>query len=297
MKKSNSRKKRNTNLKLFYLIVAALLLVLDGIASNTSSAFADAENNVENIQLYQKAKTMRAPRISFAEQQGAKILATPDGKSFYVLWFPETSKTPSSFPVIVTLHGHASWAFDDFYVWQPYAKEHGYGIIALQWWFGGGEEASDYYTPNEIYKIFSTILQKNKIKPGRVLFHGFSRGAANTYAITALDRQSGNNYFGLTIANAGGAEDDFPLNKDITQGKFGDAPFKGTHWILFCGGKEAYSSRSGCPAMEKTQKWIEQLGGKIDFFIKDKNADHGGFHKNSENVEKAMDMSDTLLKP
>jgi hypothetical protein len=64
------------------------------------------------------------------------------------------------------------------------------------------------------------------------LFHGFSRGSANTYAVAAFDNHSGNRYFGMIISNSGSAEDDYPVNKDITGGKFGTMPYSNTHWTL-----------------------------------------------------------------
>ncbi len=283
--------------KIKIIKITLFLITLIVITGHTDFVSADMENKVENVTLFQKAVSSAPELYDFAKQQGATISATPDGKSFYVLWFPPDAKSPSSLPVIVTLHGHASWALKDFNIWFSHAKAHGYGLLVLQWWFGGAETTQDYYTPKEAYSIISTVLHEQNIKPGKVLFHGFSRGATNTYAVTALDRQSGNNYFGITIANAGSTMKDYPPTKEIIEGKFGNAPFKGTRWMFFCGGKDQNPNRDGCPAMKRTQKWIEQLGGKTELFIQDENAGHGGFQRNSKNVDKAMKTADTLLKP
>lgn len=261
---------------------------------STPTAASEA-NTVASLPLLQQAQTASPERYQYAVDQGAQILPTTDGKSFYVLWLPEGSELSNPPPMIVTLHGHDSWAFDEFFLWHSYAAERGYGIIALQWWFGGGETNSDYYQPREIYNVFDTALREQKIKAGTVLFHGFSRGSANSYGVTALDRDSKNNYFALTISNSGKAESDFPINGEIAQGKFGAKPFANTHWVMVCGMKDPFPDLTGCPAMRETRDWVNQYGGTVDLLIEDPNGDHGAFHRNPDNVNAALDIFSQLL--
>ncbi len=242
--------------------------------------------------LLNQAKAAHPDRYAFALQHKAQIFPTPDGQSFYVLWVPK----PNS-PIIVTLHGHASWALDEFFLWQRFAEKHGYGILAIQWWFGQGEEISDYYTPEGIYPMIQSTLRELGVTPGRAVLHGFSRGAANTYAIASLDVRSNTHLFGACIANAGGASPDYPLYRDITFGKFGFKAFEQTHWILYCGGRDDHPERDGCEAMHNTQEWLERFGGKVDLFMEDPDGDHGGFHRNPKNIEAALEVCDRLVKP
>ena len=127
------------------------------------------------------------------------------------------------------------------------------------------------------------------------MLHGFSRGSANIYAITALDRDTRQNFFGLTIANAGMASPDFPPNLEITSGKFGNAAFAGTHWVMYCGEHDPNPNRDGCPAMRQTRDWVTKFGGTVDLLIEDKNGYHGGFHRNPVNVTAALDVFARLL--
>ncbi|MCX7934115.1 MAG: hypothetical protein N3A66_02525, partial [Planctomycetota bacterium] len=217
-----------------------------------------------------------------------------DGRSFYVLWTPQGFDQAKLRPMIITLHGHASWAFDEFLLWHPYAEQRGYGIMALQWWFGGGEAAEDYYSPYEMYPIFEQALRAQAIKPGAALLHGFSRGAANSYALTALDRQHGH-FIGLTISNAGGMAKDFPPNVDIIEGRFGREPFKGAHWAMYCGAKDPNPERDGYKAMQAARELVTRYGATVDLFIHDAEGEHGGFHRNPANVNKALDLFDRLL--
>ncbi|MFN8372529.1 MAG: hypothetical protein U0694_06595 [Anaerolineae bacterium] len=236
-------------------------------------------------------------RYDYALEQGAQFVPTPDGRSYYLLWLPQ-SDSDNPPPMIVTLHGHASSAVDEFFLWHEYAAERGYGILALQWWRGEDPDHDlneDYYLPREIYPIFSRALCDLGTLPGTALLHGFSRGSAVIYAVTAFDRHTGNNFFGLTIANAGGAEADYPPNQQIEAGDFGEMPYANSHWVLFCGGQDPAPELSGCPAMHRSQTWLENLGGTVDLFIEDADADHGGFHRNPENVEAALAVFDEML--
>lgn len=256
---------------------------------------AEAANATGYQVLLQQAQTADSKRYQFTVEQGAQILPTDDGKSFYVLWLPPNSDPANPPPMIVTLHGHGSWAFDEFFLWHSYAAERGYGILALQWWFGQGETASDYYTPEEMYSIFESVLSANHVQPQTVLFHGFSRASANTYGLTALDRASGNDYFLLTISNAGRAADDYPINQSIEQGVYGSQPFANTHWFMVCGMNDPNPDRDGCPAMRSTRDWVTQFGGSVDLLIEDPNGDHGAFHRNPDNVDAALDVFAHLL--
>lgn len=244
--------------------------------------------------LFQQAIDANPDRYQFAVDKGAQFVPTSDGRSFYVLWTPEGFDQALLRPMIATLHGHASWALDEFFLWQPYAEQRGYGIIALQWWFGGGEAINDYYLPQAMYPIFEEALLNQGIEPGKVLFHGFSRGSANSYAMTALDRQ-GNQFFGLTISNAGGMAKDFPPNGDIINGKFGATPFRGAHWVMYCGDKDPTPDRAGCAGMQAARELVTSYGATVDLFIEDPTGDHGGFHLNPVNVNKALDVFDKLI--
>jgi hypothetical protein len=256
--------------------------------------FSCACNASTTDSLLELAKQHDIKRYEFALEKGVKIIPTSDGRSFCLLWKPEGFDTMSSRPIVATIHGHGSFAFDEFFLWYNYCKERNYALIALQWYFGGDERNSNYYQPNEMYPIFENVLRNENIKPGFCLFHGFSRGSANTYALAAFDTHTGNRFFGMIISNSGSAEDDYPANKDILNGKFGTLPYSNTHWVLFCGVKDD-NIHSDCSSMEKTEKWVEALGGKVELFIKDPSAGHGGFHMNSKNTNLALDKFSEIL--
>lgn len=249
--------------------------------------------SLEEHPLFQQAQKANPQRVRFALEKGARFLPTPDGRSFLLLWTPPGFEKATSRSLMVTLHGHASWAYDEFFLWYPFVVKRGYGILALQWWFGKGESPQDYYSPQAMYRIVEEKLQELGIQSENVLLHGYSRGAANTYALTALDRQR-SRFFLLTIANAGGAAEDFPPNRDICEGRFGPQPFQDVHWVLYAGGKDPHPERDGIPAMERTRAFVARYGGKVDLFIQDPHGEHGGFHRTPQHVEKALDLFDQL---
>jgi hypothetical protein len=249
----------------------------------------------ETLPLFQKAKQASPQRYQFAVDRHAILQTTPDGKSFYLLWLPEGSGPEAIPPLIVTLHGHGSWVFDEFFLWQPHLAKRGYGILALQWWFGQGERMNDYYLPRQIHEIMETALAQRHVPPRRALLHGFSRGSANIYGVTAFDRAAKQHYVLLTVANAGKPGRDFPVNMDIDDGRFGTQPFADTHWVLYAGAKDPHPDRDGIAGMREARDWIKRLGGTVDLLIEDPNGDHGGFHRNPDNLNAALDLFARLL--
>ncbi len=239
----------------------------------------------DTLTLLNQAKNANAERYQFAVDKGAEISATNDNKAFSIWWQPSNSK-PSA--VIVTLHGHDSYATDEFFLWQSYASKRNFAILALQWWFGAGETASDYYAPQDMYPIIAEILTAKGVTPGAVLFHGYSRGSANSYAMAALDSISGNRFFTMTLSNSGGAATDFSPNQQIESGLFGSKPFSGMQWAMYCGGKDPDPNTSGCPGMKKSKDWVIKYGATMTLFLEDPNGGHGGFHTNPANVEAVL---------
>lgn len=240
-------------------------------------------------ELLQRAKEKSADHYREALAQGAQIHPTPDGRSFYLIWSPPGKRIQET-TVLVGLHGHGSWVVDEFAAWQALLIQRGYSLVALQWWFGGGETTHDYYLTQEVSDQLEAILAKEQVKPGRAFLHGFSRGATQTYGLIVLDRQRTTPYFPVAIANAGGAASDYPVHQKIEQSVWGEKPFAGSKWVLFCGGQDPNPDRDGCPAMQRTQAWIERWGGDKPLLIEDPNAGHGGFHRNPANARKALDF-------
>lgn len=243
--------------------------------------------NVSAEQLQRQAEQSSPERARYARSQQVKWLQTADGRSFSLLWLPPGAEAATT-PIIVTLHGHGSWAHDEFFLWHQAAARRGYGILALQWWFGQGEQLQDYYLPQELNRIIDDTLRELKVGQKRVLLHGFSRGSANIYGVTAFDARAGR-HVALTVANAGKATADFPVNQDIASGRLGSQPLAGTQWWMYCGGRDAHPERDGCQGMREAREWVSRYGGNVIELREDVEGDHGGFHRRKANVEAALD--------
>lgn len=274
-------------------IIKAISVGLSFIFFFTTSSVAKPTQGTEGQALIALAQSQQVAEFKFAQQQGAEVSITPDGKSFYVFWKPEnyTDKTP----ILVSLHGHGSWSVRDFQIWHPYLKSRGYAFIGMQWWKGTGEKTSDYLKPEEIYRAIDQIFREKKLH-APALLHGFSRGSANSYAVAALDATTGNRYFDLFIANAGKANQGYPPNQAIQDGIMGPSPLSGTRWITVAGGKDPNPERDGILGMRESQKWIKRYGGEAVLAIEDPNGNHGVFHRNPKNVYQALDKFEELIK-
>lgn len=254
-------------------------LAYAAVLSLAQAAWADSTS------LLSQAQTANPTRYQFAVTNAAEIRNTTDNKAFSIWWQP-TSGTPAG--VIVTLHGHASYATDEFYLWQPYAQSRGYAILALQWWFGGGEAVNDYYLPSEMYPLLAKILKDKGVKPGTALFHGYSRGSANSYGMAALDTSLANRYFGMVLSNAGGAATGFPPNQQVVAGSFGSLPFAGVQWVMYCGELDPEPAMNGCTGMIAARDWVTRYGATVKLLIQDPVGDHAGFMTNPDNVVTAL---------
>lgn len=228
--------------------------------------------------LYDEAYAAEPAKAQNALNLGAQVIATPDGNSFYLKWFP-TGSTPAATPLIVTLHGSGSYVFNGFDAWDSLAQVHGCGVVALQWYRGTSTSPpNDYFNETQLYSYIDSALTKIGYPSGKALLHGFSRGSARSYAVVFKDSHGGKNYFCTTMSNAGGADSTYPLYAQIDSGNFGSNVFMGKHWALFCGGQDPDPSLSGCPAMSYTQSWLQAQGATVDLFIQDPSLGHGGFH-------------------
>ncbi len=244
------------------------------------------------------AKTEASTDYAFAETHGAEIISVDDNKSYAIWWQPE-GFDPASDTVLVSLGGHGGWAVKDFALWYPEVNQRQYAFLGLQWWFGRSLESNGYYEPDQIYEIISAQLAEHNITSRNVIFQGFSMSSARSYAITLLDTLCGREKFGVTIANSGQWEDDYNSNKDVLEGTYGEAPYAGTHWILFCGDQDnnefATAYPHVCDGMTHTQDVLTKYGGTVDLFIKDPDGDHGSFMLNKANRSTALNLADQIL--
>ncbi len=242
--------------------------------------------------LYDEAYAHDSAQVIFALSHGATVTSTPDSNSYYVQWFP--AGTPSAMPVIVTLHGSNGYAFAEFYNWYSYAAARGWGLIALQWYRGTASAfPNDYFTDTVLYRDIDTAFTRISYPSGKAFLHGFSRGAARSYALAFLDGHGGGNYFCTILSNAGAATSTYPLYAAINSGIYGPDVFAGKQWALYCGGLDTAYTISGCPAMSDSKTWLDTQAATVGIFIQDAALGHGDFHTVPAYMDSVLDYYST----
>jgi hypothetical protein len=230
-----------------------------------------------------RARLESSQAYAEARRAGARIAATPDGRSFYVM-SPAGARGGKA---IVTFHGYLSTAFDGFEQFRAEAARRGYTLIAIHWRLG--RTARDSYTPRQMYAQARILLGRAGVAPGDALLHGYSSAAPRVYGVTALDRR-GPKLFALSIGDAGGARPALPMYREVFGGGLGPRPLAGSRWVLFCGARDPDPRLTGCPIMRRTRALIVRRGGTVERFIVDPRASHGGFHSNPANQRAALDV-------
>lgn len=240
--------------------------------------------------LYDSAYANDPLRGQYSIDSGAVAMPTADGNSFYLKWFP-VGGTPNSHPLLVTIHGTTGTAFDEFYLWHQYAAAKGVGIIALQWYKGYSNlPPNDYCTDIKVYEYIDTALIRIQYPSNKVLFHGFSRGSAVSYAIAFRDVQlpKGKNYFCTIFSNAGKADSTYFLYNQINSGIYGHTFYSGKNWGMYCGESDPDPNQNGCPGMNEAKLWVEANGATVGLFISDPILGHGGFHQTPAYIDSCL---------
>jgi len=269
----------------------------------------------DGAQLLEAAQRNAREQFKSARWHGAVAKVTPDRRSFYIYWSPQSepqeaepasrrskkkgakkkAPRPKADRLLVTLHGESRWAIDEFFSWRELAAERNTAVLAVQWWFGKGEEVTDYYSPHDLHRNIDEIVESLGYPPGKVMVQGNNRAGSILYGLAGLDRTEGRRLYALLFANAGGADRDIPINRMLEKGGFGRTPLKGTRWALYCGRLDSRPGRDGCPAMAKSEKWLTRLGGEVSLIIEDPDAGNSGFYQSRDHMASVLDLFSRLV--
>ncbi len=239
----------------------------------------------QSAEVYRRAQGGRW--FAEAAKLSPEFFSTADQQSFVVAW-----KAPGTHPKqwIVSLHGSRGYATDDLALWYPTLKDRDLGFLGVQWWIGTDDSARSYYTPLQIYREIDFALQRLGVHPGTAMLHGFSRGAANAYAVAALDAGRGRRYFSLAVASSGGVATDYPPTQAILAGAYGDRPLRGTRWITVAGARDPQPDRDGIAAMRRTAAWLEEQDATVIARIEDPKEGHGALQRNLANARQVLGL-------
>lgn len=224
------------------------------------------------LPLVGEMRSRNPPAYAFDLSRGVRIVPSPSTGAFAV-----TSTSPRRpRAVVVVVHGHNGNAFAEYRLWQPFAARHGYGLVAVEWQLRFGADTR-FLGAGSTYALIERSVRAQGVEAGRVLLHGFSQGSHEAFALTALDH-AGPRLFALTIAESGGAHDYAPAPRALA----------GTRWVLYCAGRDHWPTITGCPAMRAAGAYLLGSGARIEDFIVDPPAQHGGLLRNPREVELAL---------
>ena len=156
-----------------------VILAMTTVAAVTGSV--EGQLTGAAAELYRKAQSghfwEQASRLKY------ELMPTSDGRSFIVVY----RAVPAPTHWIVSSHGTQGFATDDCALWAQGAGSRDVGVVCVQWWLGTAGPAA-YYEPGQEYREIDRALTVLGVKPGTVMYHGFSRGSANSYAVVAFDQ-------------------------------------------------------------------------------------------------------------
>ncbi len=223
---------------------------------------------------------------------GARVVNLEPMNTFFVLWVPEGYENMATRRVMVIAHGHTGNAYREVGLELDFAREHGYAIVAIQWWPGEGDAM---YSGQQFYEFMDVALRYMKYKYHAQLdkcaLRGWSLGSEISFEVTYLDRVSGNNRLALTISHDGGMRpnpDDMSVGKEFTRnlydGVYGDDAFEGAHFYLYSGAEPQIGY------MRNTAQVITAFGGVVERLVLDEGAGHDGFYRHPQYHEDALDI-------
>jgi len=221
---------------------------------------------------------------------GARVVNLVSMQTFFVLWVPDGYQEMSARRVMVIAHGHGGNAYREVDLERDFAREHGYAIVAIQWWTGVDEVM---YSGQQFYNFMDVALRymayKYNTQLDKCALRGWSFGSEISYEVTYLDWSSGNDRLALTISHDGFMRpnpDDMSVGGEFTQnlydGVYGSDAFTGTHFYLYAG--DVHSS------ITNTVQVLTTFGGVVEQAVVDADAGHDGFYRHPQYHEEALDI-------
>jgi len=222
---------------------------------------------------------------------GARVVNLESLNTFFLIWVPQGYSEMEDRRVMVVMHGSARTAYDEAETELEKAQEHGYAIVAVQWW---GARPSRHLKAAGVHEVIDIALRYTEFKYGseldKVALEGYSRGSIISYEVTFWDRYEGTDYFALTISNQGGLTNYINtgfLDK-LQSGEYGAEPFEGARFFMYCGMEDEAFGIEVCYRMQETKDIIEGYGATVERFIQDPEGLHTGYHRSDEYHEEAI---------
>lgn len=244
------------------------------------------ESSTDLLGLYQTS-----PNYQRVIEAGARVVNLTAYGTFFVFRLPADYERRDPRRALVAAHGSRGTAYAEIEQELELADKYGHALIAIQWWL---PETDSYLEPDVVHELAGVALEYLHSAYGtdlhRAAFSGFSRGAAISYEVAFHDRQTGSNYFALTISQSGGVplEGGRPFFAELESGAYGSDAFAGTHFFMYCGMRDEYWGPEQCAQMHNAERIVSRYGATIEAFIEDPLGGHAGLRDNPEYHEQAV---------
>lgn len=281
--------------------VGIVILILPGLglcackppasSSTPTPTVQQAGEGLEETDTDQLGLYASSPNYRTVMDAGARVVNLSEPATFFVLWVPEDYADRAARRVLVAAHGSRGTAYAEIDQELEFADQYGYALVAVQWWL---PQSDQYLEPDVVHEIITVALDYMQSRYGtdvhKAAYTGFSRGSAISYEVTFYDRQTGTEYFALTISHSGGVPltGGRPFFAELEAGAYGAEPFAGTHFFMYCGMQDEYWGTEQCAQMHNAEQIVSGYGATIDQFIEDPDGGHTGFRDNPEYHEQAI---------
>jgi len=208
--------------------------------------------------------------VGFPASVGAQKVEGPFAKQTWADAWVWPADAPATTRYLVTLHGTAERSEKNFYWWYPRvlslrAAGLELGIIAAQYHDPQASAEEGYLDVEAIYTLLDHVL-KAVFEAGRAaqsghIFHGFSRGSANQYALSLLDRRAAR-WSDTFIADSGAWPPDqapLPIVQDAIDA--GEPVLNGVRFYCYYGLQDHDPDQNGVHAQTHAAAVVESLGG------------------------------------
>lgn len=207
------------------------------------------------------------------------------GNQYAATWAPSGWAAQPTRRVLIALHGTGGYPELEWKDWYPFLTDGTWAVVALSYRHG-----MQFDPVTTTYTNITTLVNQMLGECGTdtaVDLVGFSRGSANTFAITYLDRHDGGPIRGaIAVSGAWGTTDPLPppLNTLVSNPHAMD----GVQMWGWCGEADIENGQSRCDSMTNAFAWVTQHGGTVATLRRAAGLGHADFPKDQAGVQAAL---------
>lgn len=207
------------------------------------------------------------------------------GNQYAGTWAPTGWSAQPTRRVLVALHGTGGFPELEWKDWRPFLDDGTWAMVALSYRHG-----QQYDPAQTTYGNIKTLVNDMLGACGTdtaVDLVGFSRGSANTFPITYLDRRDHGPIRGA-IATSGAWSASDPLPPPLNTLADNPSAMDGVQMWGWCGEADIDNGRSRCDQMTSAFAWVTQHGGTVSTLRRAPGLGHADFPKDPDGVRAAL---------